>query len=131
MMSTSKRRFRARRHAATGRTAALLMIPALAATDVRSQQHTPGEMDGHARYHSEFYSQWLTAEGASCCSDHDCAPIADDRIRTRGEALEVRIGDLWVHVPKQNIRPYQPPDMSSHLCHVGTKVLCFVFGAGL
>lgn len=130
MTMPSTRRPRVQRPGA-GRAAALLLLPALAAGQARSEQHTPDEMQGHGRYHAEFYSQWLTAEGASCCSEHDCAPIADDRIRTQGDSIQVKIGDLWVPVPPRSIRPYRPPDMSSHLCHVGTQVLCFVFGAGL
>jgi len=108
----------------------LAMMLALYPIKVSAQQHSQEEMEGHAKYHDEFYSKWETEEGNSCCNNNDCAPIDDDRIRIREGELEVKILDIWVIVPQNRIRPYRPPDLRSHLCHIGTHIFCFVYGAG-
>lgn len=102
----------------------LLSLPAWA-------QHSSEEMQGHDKYHADFYSKWERPNGqGSCCNDSDCSPIDDKYIRTSGEKLEVFVSDRWVEVPKELIRPYNAPDMQSHLCHIGITIYCFVFGGG-
>jgi hypothetical protein len=102
----------------------LLSLPALA-------QHSEKHMEGHAQFHEQFYSTWQRPNGlGSCCSDDDCAPIDDKDIRASENKVEVRIKDEWVNVPKETIRPYQAPDMRSHLCNLGRNIYCFVFGGG-
>ncbi len=91
----------------------------------------------HQKYHDDFYQKWTTAEGNSCCNSKahapngDCAPIDANRVRTRGEKLEVLVEDEWVEVAQDKIRPFVAPDMSNHLCHKGKQILCFVSGAGI
>lgn len=85
----------------------------------------------HHRHHAEFYSKWKTPHGTSCCNNSDCAPISDKDVRVQGEAIEVRIEGEWTPVPADRIRPYQAPDMNSHLCNVGKHIYCFVFGGGV
>ena len=94
-------------------------------------QHSHDHMQGHAQYHTEFYSKWQQANGGSCCNDADCAPISDTRIRMRDEVLEVQIEGEWLEVSKEKIRPYSAPDLNSHLCHMGKSIFCFVYGAGM
>ena len=84
----------------------------------------------HHTYHAEFYSQWLTRDGISCCNARDCEPIDDQRVRVRSGGLEVYVEGQWVSVSPEKVRPYEAPDMMSHLCHLGTIIFCFVFGGG-
>jgi hypothetical protein len=84
----------------------------------------------HDRYHAEFYSHWVTREGISCCNAKDCQPIDDAHVRIRNQVVEVYVEGEWVPVAPEKIRPYQAPDMHSHLCHMGRIIFCFVFGGG-
>jgi hypothetical protein len=84
----------------------------------------------HDRYHADFYSRWVTREGISCCNAKDCEPIDDANIRVRHQGVEVYVEGEWVPVAPEKIRPYEAPDMHSHLCHMGRIIFCFVFGGG-
>jgi hypothetical protein len=77
-----------------------------------------------------FYSQWKTADGMSCCNQSDCRPVEAIDMRFAEHGLEVRVEGEWVTVDPQHIRPYSAPDLSSHVCHIGKNILCFVFGGG-
>jgi len=84
----------------------------------------------HDRNHAEFYSRWVTRDGISCCNAKDCQPIDDANVRVRNQAVEVYVEGEWVPVAPEKIRPYEAPDMHSHLCHMGRIIFCFVFGGG-
>ena len=84
----------------------------------------------HQTYHAEFYSKWVTRDGISCCSAKDCKPIDDRNVRVRADGIEVFVEGEWVPVSPEKIRPYNAPDMNSHVCHLGRIIFCFVFGAG-
>jgi hypothetical protein len=84
----------------------------------------------HDRYHAEFYSRWVTRDGISCCNAKDCQPIDDANVRVRNQAVEVYVEGEWVPVAPEKIRPYEAPDMHSHVCHMGRIIFCFVFGGG-
>lgn len=113
-----------------------LLLLLLSLSPVFAQEHTMQEMQGHEKYHAEFYSKWERPNGlGSCCNDQDCSPIDDKDIRINDGKLEVHVHDgygelRWVEVPKEDIRPYNAPDMQSHLCHAGITIYCFVFGGG-
>jgi hypothetical protein len=71
----------------------------------------------HDRYHTEFYSNWLTREGISCCNAKDCQPIDDANVRIRNEVVEVYVEGEWVPVAPEKIRPlpatrYAQPSLS-------------------
>ena len=84
----------------------------------------------HDPYHAEFYSRWVTRDGISCCNAKDCQPIDDANVRVRNQAVEVYVEGEWVPVAPEKIRPYEAPDMHSHVCHMGRIIFCFVFGGG-
>jgi hypothetical protein len=81
----------------------------------------------------EVYENWLTSQGGSCCNDHDCAPVGSDqsiakRWRLGKFAYEVLIGDMWVPLEPEVVRPYSHPDGNAHICIWNGKILCFVRG---
>src|SRR5262249_25102079 len=84
----------------------------------------------HDRYHAEFYSRWVTREGIFWCNAKDCQPIDDANVRVRNQVVEVYVEGECVPVAPEKIRPYEAPDMHSHLCHMGRIIFCFVFGGG-
>lgn len=84
----------------------------------------------HDTYHAEFYSNWVTREGISCCNTRDCSPIDDKNVRIRSGGVEVYVEGEWVPVSPEKVRPYHAPDMNSHVCHIGRIIFCFVFGGG-
>src|SRR5262245_2777907 len=69
----------------------------------------------HQTYHAEFYSKWVTRDGISCCSAKDCKPIDDRNVRIRTNGVEVFVEGEWVPVSPEKIRPYNAPDMNSHV----------------
>ena len=97
----------------------------------------PAKANDHHEHHADFYSKWLTAEGYSCCNSKkhhphgDCAPLDQSHFRVRDQEVQVRIGDEWVVVSPEKIRPYVAPDMGVHLCHQGKRILCLVWGGGI
>lgn len=92
---------------------------------------------GHEHFHDDFYRKWQQSNGHSCCNSKsrdvngDCAPLDQSRVRHTDEKVEVKIGDEWVVVPPEKIRPYFAPDFSHHLCNQGKNVLCLVLGGGV
>lgn len=100
----------------------LLLLALVLATPVGAQHA------GHDKWHAEVYSKWLTPGGNSCCNNMDCRP-AKSRAAVGG--YEVEINGQWVPVPPSTIRPYVSPDMSDHVCHQGTRIICFVAGGGV
>ena len=82
----------------------------------------------HHEHHTDFYSKWQTTTGASCCNNQDCRPARDRIISGR---IQVFIEDDWVDVPKEAVRPYPSPDMASHVCAIGKRIICFVSGGGV
>ncbi len=80
----------------------------------------------HQLYH-QFYQDWKDDKGASCCNQMDCHPA---EIRQKGENVEVKIDNEWIKVPPEKIRPYTTPDMQSHVCNQGKRILCVSVGGG-
>lgn len=82
----------------------------------------------------DFYTDWKTKEGNSCCNSMATSPHGDCRpatTRVQGEKVEVLIGSKWVPVPREKIRPYQAPDLGDHVCHKGEYIFCVVMGGGV
>lgn len=78
-----------------------------------------------ARAH-DFYHEWRTRNGSSCCNNNDCAPA------TAWTDLEgrwwVRQNGRTLFVPSTAILPVKSPDGRSHACVIGGEVICFVLG---
>ena len=94
-----------------------LFYPLIAKADSRS----------HHLYH-QFYENWKTKEGHSCCNHMDCRPAS---VRQKGEKVEAFIEGEWVTAPPDTVRPYITPDMQSHVCHQGKRIICVSVGGGI
>lgn len=81
-------------------------------------------------YAHDFYADWKTVQGHSCCNRHDCRPWPQTALRQGSQGLEANIEGQWMSIPPEAIRPYQAPDMGHHLCHIGKRIVCFVYGGG-
>jgi len=81
----------------------------------------------HHLYH-HFYEGWKTKEGHSCCNHNDCRPAS---VRQNGEKVEAFIEGEWVTAPPDTVRPYTTPDMQSHVCNQGKRIICVSVGGGI
>jgi hypothetical protein len=112
----------------------LAAAAALAATaHVYAQEHRhPGvTYDGAT---AQFYETWMRPDmpNVSCCNLQDCAPVRHVRQRPDGRwSAQREIDGQWLDVPPEKIEAGRDsPDGRSHLCSIGTTVLCFVVGVG-
>lgn len=106
------------------------LIPALVvAAVVVALFATPARPDssGHHLFH-QFYEKWKTKDGTSCCNHMDCHPA---QVRQKGETVEVLIEKEWIVAPPDTIRPYTTPDMQSHVCNQGKRIICVSVGGGI
>jgi hypothetical protein len=102
------------------------------------------ELD-HRDHHDSDYRHWKRpGTDISCCSDHDCAPVAAELREGRwfalrrtewidapdekgqGERLVLRQSE-WIAVPHEKIIQVRNPTVEGgHLCYSNDQVICFV-----
>lgn len=85
------------------------------------------DSQSHHLFH-QFYEKWKTKEGNSCCNHMDCHPA---QVRQKGETVEVFIEKEWIVAPPDTVRPYTTPDMQSHVCNQGKRIICVSVGGGI
>jgi hypothetical protein len=81
--------------------------------------------DDHGKYHASDYQYWKQpGTNASCCNDHDCAPV---RAEFRNNQWFAKHGGEWIPIPWERIiRERNPSPVEGHLCYTFGRVLCFV-----
>lgn len=95
-------------------------------------QHPSQDMD----LHDKFYSHWNIppAREYSCCNKQDCYPTSFKQEGGRWYAQK-REDLSWVLVPEDKLEhnqlePEESPDGQSHVCMLGSTILCAVLGSG-
>ena len=83
------------------------------------------QADDHNKYHASDYQYWKQpGTNASCCNDHDCAPVPAEFRNNQWFAK--RQGE-WIPIPWERIiRERNPSPEAGHLCYTYGRVLCFV-----
>lgn len=104
----------------------LLTVPAMA------QEHRhPDEMIYGAT--GRFYETWMRPDQprSSCCNRHDCDTAVDvKQIEGQWWARKKNGGPL-MSIPAEKVEQGRDsPDGQSHVCSIGSTVLCFIAGAG-
>lgn len=114
--------------AATIIALALLLFYPLA--HAQEHQHPSGTIHGAT---GEFYRTWDMPDkpGASCCNQSDCEVAVDvKQVAGRWWARKQSGGPL-VSIPPEKVEQNRDsPDGRSHVCAIGTTVLCFLPGGG-
>lgn len=104
----------------------LLAMPALA-----QEHHHPSETIYGAT--GRFYETWMRPDqpASSCCNRHDCETAVDvKQIEGRWWARKKSGGPLMSIPPEKVEQRRDSPDGQSHICSVGSTVLCFLPGGG-
>ena len=111
--------------------AAAAALAALAYASAQEHRHADATYDGAT---AQFYESWMRPDmpNVSCCNKQDCAPASQVRRRPDGRWSVRRDSDgQWLDVPPEKVEHNRDsPDGRSHLCSIGTTVLCFVVGTG-
>lgn len=69
---------------------------------------------GHAKHHSDFYSQLkVPGRGYSCCNDKDCRPA---KYRHTAKGVEFLIAGKWIQPPQERLMMRDTPDDGGHWC---------------
>lgn len=109
----------------------LCLLLALLPSGAWAQHQHPSEMIYGAT--GRFYETWERPDqpGSSCCNRHDCDTAIDvKQIDGRWWARKKNGGPL-MSIPAEKVEQRRDsPDGQSHLCAIGSTVLCFVAGAG-
>lgn len=109
----------------------LLALLLLAGPALAQEHHHPTETIYGAT--AKFYETWERPDmpGLSCCNRSDCDVAIE--VKTVGGKLFARKkgeGPL-VSIPPEKIEQRRDsPDGQSHLCAIGSTVICFIAGAG-
>lgn len=107
---------------------ALLLFYPLA--HAQEHQHPGITIEGAT---GEFYRTWERPDmaGASCCNRSDCDTAVDvKQIDGRWWARKKNGGPLMSIPPEKVEQRRDSPDGQSHVCSVGSTVLCFLPGGG-
>jgi hypothetical protein len=81
--------------------------------------------EDHSKYHASDYQYWKQpGTNASCCNDHDCAPVVAE---FRNNQWFAKRDGEWIPIPWERIiRERNPSPEEGHLCSTYGRVLCFV-----
>jgi hypothetical protein len=93
-------------------------------------QHDTGAVYGAT---GRFYETWMRPDQpeSSCCNRHDCDTAVDvKQIDGRWWARKKSGGPLMSIPPEKIEQTRDSPNGESHICSIGTSVLCFVLGSG-
>jgi hypothetical protein len=81
----------------------------------------------------KFYETWMRPDqpASSCCNRHDCDTAVDvKQVDGRWWARKKNGGPLMSIPPEKVEQGRDSPDGQSHLCSIGSTVLCFLPGGG-
>ncbi len=81
----------------------------------------------------KFYEGWMRPDMPeySCCNKNDCAPVSEVKRVGSQWAARRKSDGKWLVIPPEKVEENRDsPDGQSHMCSVGTTVLCFIAGAG-
>jgi hypothetical protein len=104
----------------------LFVMPALA----QEHQHGADTIYGAT---GRFYETWMRPDqpASSCCNRHDCDTAVDvKQVNGRWWARKKGGGPLMSIPPEKVEQGRDSPDGQSHICSVGSTVLCFLPGGG-
>lgn len=112
--------------------ATLAFAGALGAAPALGQdhQHPTETFDGAT---ARFYETWMRPDQpmVSCCNKMDCAPVSEVK-QVNGQWKARRVSDgVWLDIPPEKVEERRDsPDGRSHLCSIGSTILCFIVGSG-
>lgn len=69
-------------------------------------------------YAHDPYSDWLNANGYSCCNKQDCRPLAFNEYRVVAGRAEIKVGETWCPIlPVHHLKQGRAPDeFGAHVC---------------
>lgn len=109
---------------------ALLLLYPLAHANAQEHQHPGGTIHGAT---GQFYETWMRPDKptSSCCNRQDCDTAIDvKQVDGRWWARKKGGGALMSIPPEKVEQGRDSPDGQSHVCSIGSTVLCFLPAGG-